>query len=439
LCHLSVAPGVTTAEIKFFFDVAGREEKPPLVFSKLLGKNNSQPQVVYLGFNARSMEKFCQSYATQELALGAFKKEITRLLIKERQLITQLCNQLIVCVTSSEEFAQYQQVYEQWVSTQIIHDWCHQETLTLPSWLCDRGFSIAIFDALRQVRKEIAAYLNKIELQPGMVLLSPVGYAHSIVGSLQTHPPACHPDAKTEAWVIISLGKDERGRDILVYYEPQQRPQGREISGKPKRKDVTYSLADWPTPIVWDTFTHIPKLRKNLCENLDALLASGESAPIDEWQAIALLVERALVFEPTQASDFLVNTMPSRIVDVTDLYGAAHLARAKLFIGGQYRVMPQELFQLHEITLRGNGKDVVASLVVKPQQGFDEQLVVLPVEGAVAGDVTLVDLQGVRTKLFQGCAVFVGAAQAPCSYVLESAGSVRVMRLMFPARKDLRK
>ncbi|MBN1526315.1 MAG: hypothetical protein JW919_01860, partial [Candidatus Omnitrophica bacterium] len=366
----------------------GMTAKP--VFSKILGKDETQPQIVQLGFNQKIKE------------VG--KETFIKWLVEERKLVTELKNALAALSMSEKQFAEYAAAYEKWVSDQVKAQWKSAELPKLPAFMAK--FDTAVFERIRKVRSDIVSVMNEIKLAPGQTIIAPVGYIHSIVGSHQTHPPATSSETKSEAWYIFSAGKNEQGRDRLLYFEPQQ------------TSNTTYSPFDFPTPIVW--MDGKPQMRKDLRKGLEAILKPGEAAPRTEDEAIRIMAERALIFEPTKPEDFLTN---ERAADVTgsDLYGDPARTKVEALIEGTYPVWPNELFTLHRIEMNGQGARSPASVTVNPVENVYHELIVL------RGNVGI-SSGGETTRLGQGASVFV-PADHKIPYKLESEGEAEVMRL----------
>ena len=309
------------------------------------------------------------------------------------------------------QFNQYRESYERWVSMQVDAKWQSPQLPELPAFTL--GLE-PIFENMRTVRASIVSVLNEVKLQPGQVIVSPVGYIHSIVGSHQTHPPSTHPEAKNEAWYIFSIGKDTQGRDRLLYFEPQQ------------TSNTTYSPFDLPTPIVWNAKTGKPAMRKDLTKGLDALLKPGESAPATEKEAIRIIAERGLKFEATKPEDFIVN---NRIQDITGTARYANPVRAKAesLIEGTYPVWPEALFTLERVSLEGEGLNNPASITVNPPEDSFYELTVT--KGTVE-----VNMAGRREVLTPGSSIFVPASnKAPID--IRSESQAEVLKL-YPARKQ---
>ncbi|MEI6863520.1 MAG: hypothetical protein WCK38_03870, partial [Candidatus Omnitrophota bacterium] len=250
----------------------GMTTKP--VFNKILGKDESQPQIVHIGFNSK-------------IGNG---QQFIGLMIREREAVRALLQEISGYRPTQEGFDRdFRVPYERWVSEEIKVGW---RTLVIPEF---PNNIIEKLDAIRKIRAELVSYMNEVKLEPGQVIISPVGYIHSIVGSHQTHPlmnptetNKPHPQAKNEAWYIISDGQGG-----MLYFEPQQ------------TSNTTYSPFDFPTPIVWDAAKNTPNVRKDFLndkkeiENLKALLRPGESLPADEEGVIRLMAERTMKFEAT--------------------------------------------------------------------------------------------------------------------------------------------
>ncbi|HDZ77585.1 MAG TPA: hypothetical protein ENH41_05835 [Candidatus Omnitrophica bacterium] len=162
------------------------KEKP--VFCKILGKDETQPQIVHLGFN-REIESYPGG-------IEEFKEHFVNLCVRERELVKKLKKELKKYIKTKKEFEQYSQAYAEWVREQILKQWKRNTLPQLPNFL--QGINIKIFKDIIKNRQEIVGYLNEIELEPGRVILAPVGYIHSIVGSHQGHP-FVEPHAKNEA------------------------------------------------------------------------------------------------------------------------------------------------------------------------------------------------------------------------------------------------
>ncbi len=363
----------------------GMTAKP--IFTKILGRDETQPQMVHAGFNGN---------------IKGNEKAFVGWVIQERSLVTELRNALAAMNMTEEQFNQYKQSYEAWVSAQVEARWTGTALPALPAFMA--GFDTSIFNAIKENRAKIVSVMNEVRLEPGQVIISPVGYIHSIVGSHQTHPPSTHSEAKNEAWYIFSIGKDAAGKDRLLYFEPQQ------------TSNTTYSPFDFPTPIVWTDGK--VAMRKDLTKGLDALLKAGEKAPANEEEAIRLMADRALKFEPTKAEDFVVT---SRTHDITSEFKNPVRAKAEALIEGTYPVWPSALFTLNRITLAGTGKTEAASITVEPVAGSYHELEV------IKGEATIT-MKGKTTTLTPGSSVFVPASNQT-SYELKAEGSAEILML----------
>lgn len=369
---------------------SGMVKKP--IFNKILGKDENQPQIVHIGFNEKIIGR---------------KEDFIQLLIRERELITDLKTKLAGVIKSEDQFGLYRDAYGEWVRHQVGHRWGDEQNTAplLPQFMAD--FDQAIFDELRTVRQEIVTYMNEVELKPGQVILAPVGYIHSIVGSHQTHPSSTNPEAKNEAWYIFSAGRDTQGRESLLYFESQQ------------TSNTTYSPFDFPTPIEWKDGGI--QMRKNIRKGLDALLEQNESAPETDEAAIRIMADRAIKFEAARPEDFIVN---DKVKDITNTlrYSMAVNTRVDSLIEGAYdKVWPVGLFTLERIAMQ----ECSASIMVNPVKDSYHELFVI--KGKVK-----VTIEGQTTELRAGSSIFVPAAFRS-SYTLQTNGNAEVLRVYPPA------
>lgn len=329
------------------------------MFCKILGKDEMQPQIVHLGFNEKIKE------------VG--KEQFVKWVIAERNLVIELKGRLAVLNLTEDQFKkEYLPAYEAWVSAQVRAKWENRELMpALPAFMS--GFDRTIFNKIREIRANIVSVMNEIELKPGQVILSPVGYIHSIVGSHQMHPIS-GSEAKNEAWYIFSV-KDEAGKEHLLYFEPQQ------------TSNTTYSPFDFPTPIDWGkdktTGTVGPKMRKDLptVPGIEHLLNPGETAPTTDEATIRLMMDRAIDFEVAEPTDFIVN---SRIEDITNRpsYANAIETRVESLIEGTNSVWTKDLFTVRRLMFNGQeGKQ--ASITVNPVENSYHELIVLKGEVTV--------------------------------------------------------
>jgi hypothetical protein len=331
-------------------------------FSKVLGKDQNQPQIVQIGFN--------------EKIVGREQEFIARMK-EERRLIVQLkdqLNRMLLLIGDEtkrrEAFEEYCRDYEVWVSEESAAGWTLGRAPSfirtkITTLIRDSGFEVSVFGRLTDVRRELTGYLNTITLEPGQTIISPVGYVHAIVGSHQTHPLVT--EAKTEAWHIFSPGRNEAGKDILFYFEPQQ------------TANTTYSLFDFPTPIVY--VNSRAQMRKNLSAGLSAILTEGEAAPENDEAAIQLIAERTVKFEPTSPEDFIVN---ARARDASIEYQSRN-AKVERAIEGSYRVIESMPFVLDTITLNGTAQ-APAEATVKPLDDSYSDIVILEGEVTITID-----------------------------------------------------
>ncbi len=348
---LSKVPGATHDKLRE--DIEGEKS----VFAKIMGKDETQPQVVHIGFN-------------EKIGPGGEQKQLfVDLCVRERRLVKRLKRELEKYIHTEAEFVRYQKAYAAWVSRQsaIGVKWTNPGLPELPEFMA--GFDMPIFEAIQNVRAEIVRYFNEIELKPGQFIRSPVGFIHSIVGSYQGHPLS-GKKAKNEAWYIFSIGKDAEGHDRLLYFEPQQ------------TSNTTYSPLDFPTPIVWKNGG--AEMRKDIGagidKDIDELLQDGDSTPANDEDAVKVIAERAFYYRPANPDEFVVNSFEN--VTSGGLYAYPKNARAESLIEGKnaYPNWPEDLFTLHRIILVGDSKKKEYALItVRPPPEayrFDEFFVI---------------------------------------------------------------
>jgi mannose-6-phosphate isomerase class I len=348
-------------------------------FSKVLAKDQNQPQIVQIGFN--------------EKIVGREQEFINRMK-NERHYVVQLkdtINRMLALIRDErkrhEAFEEYRQGYEAWVSEESAAGWTlgHGPSFTgtkITTVIRDSGFDVTVFGRLADVRRELAGCLNTIELKPGQTIIAPVGYIHSIVGSHQTHPLV--NEVKNEAWYIFSPGKNEAGKEVLFYFEPQQ------------TSNTTYSPFDFPTPVVYANAR--AEMRKDLTKGLGAILAEGEEAPENDEAAIQCIVERTVKFESTKPEDFIVN---AKARNVSTAYRAKG-AKAARAVGGSYRVIENMPFVLDTITLQGSAQ-APAEVTVTPLDDSYSDIVILE------GEVTIA-IENQKETLTAGDSIFFPAS-----------------------------
>lgn len=366
-------------------------EKP--VFCKILGKNEKLPHILHSGFNN---------------SIIGNKQFFIELCITERSFITKLQEQLSQHIHDAYHFQCYKDSYDDWTRQEILVQWHNKELLPkLPLFMAQ--FDTSIFNQLRETREKLVSYLNEIPLEEGMVVLSPVGNIHSIVGSHQMHPPASHPEAKNEAYYIFSAGTDQDGNKLLLYFEPQQ------------TSNTTYSPFDFACPIEFRNGKVL--LRKDLTKGLDALFDNTQQTPKNESQAIELMLNKAIRFEPTRIEDLIIN---DKIQDITQSSGYKNVINSKVesLIKDTYPpAWKHNYFTLERITLHGNGKTSQASVEMQPT--FDSYHELFVVNGTVE---MLYD--DITRPLPQGSAVFVPACYSR-TYIIESSSEAEVLKV-FP-------
>jgi mannose-6-phosphate isomerase class I len=365
-------------------------------FSKVLGKDQNQPQIVQIGFKEKIVgreQDFIDAMERERLLVVQLKDELNRILALVRD-----------AVKRQETFDEYRLAYEDWVSEESAVGWTlgHGPKFNgakIAEVIQGYGFDVTVFGRLTDVRRELAGYLHTIELKPGQTIIAPVGYIHSIVGSHQTHPLV--NEAKNEAWYIFSPGKNDAGKDVLFYFEPQQ------------TSNTTYSLFDFPTPIVFADGR--AEMRKDLTKGLGAILIAGEEPPETDEAAIRLIAERTVRFEPAKPEDFIVN---AKTRNVSTEYRAV-AARVERAVGGSYRVIENAPFVLDTITLNGSVK-TPAEVTVTPLDGSYSDIVVLE------GEVTIT-IDGKRETLAAGDAIFFPASDA-VPRTIETSADARLAR-----------
>jgi len=376
--------------------VLGKGRAVKSIFNKILGKDETQPQIVHMGFNEK---------------IVGHKEDFVNLTIRERELATTLKSRLAVALKTKPQFDQYAAAYEKWVNRQIDSKWTLREAPELPEFMS--GFDKDIFEEMRKTREELVSYLNEIRLATGQVIISPVGYIHSIVGSHQTHP--LDKEAKNEAWYIMSDGKGG-----LLYFEPQQ------------TSNTTYSPFDFPTPIVWKQGAEGEggvAMRKDFLNdkkelaNLGLLVGDGESMPASEEDVLRLIADKTIKFEASTPEDFIVN---SSIRDITGEHlNPVNGAKVESLISGSYPVMENPPFTVERITLPGEGASKPASISVNPVKDSFYELTV------TKGEVTMM-VNGKEETLTAGSTVFV-----PASYgspiAITSKGEAEVLRTYPPS------
>ncbi len=431
---LSKVPGteITYSEVIGANPEIESKENPILL--KVLGKDETQPQIVHIGF---SKEKVENVFGTGEENWLRFKEHYANLTVQERELMKELRTHLEKIITNTEQFEEYQKAYSRWVSEQTELDWKDETKIMpeLPDFMVQHAEELmGVYGRLLQVRRQLIHYLNRIDLKPGMTILSPVGYTHSIVGSHQGHPLA-GPNAKNEAWHIFSAGRDEGGRELLLYFESQQ------------TSNITFSPFDIPTGIDWkvgEKDKQKPKseqrgsviMRKDIGTGLDngieELLKPGEAKPTNDEEAIRIITERAFHYVGTRQEDFIVRTeetaktapRPTPAGMYTNPVGSA---RTETLVEGTYPVWPEHLWTQQLITLEGEGEEKPASITINPQGEKLPSLVVL--EG------TIEYTRAGETKVLpKGSSVFYPGIETE-PYEIKSVGKAQVMRVYPPQPK----
>lgn len=366
----------------------GMSEKP--IFNKILGKDETQPQIVHIGFNSK---------------IKGNEARFVALAVRERELVVALKDSLLI--RDEAQFQEYRTVYEAWVQKESAAGWSIDEVPDLSRYAVIDKTLAPMLKELRSVRRDIVSYMNEVRLEPGQVIISPVGYIHSIVGSHQGHPLS-GPKAKNEAWYIVPVDGG------MLYFEPQQ------------TSNTTYSPFDFPTPIEWNKALGVPVMRKDigkgLDKDIDELLASGEAKPTNDLEAIRIITERAFRFEATTPEDFVVN---DRVLDITADYEGAVQAKVESMISGSYGVMENPPFALERISLAGKGSESPASIKDKPVKDSFHELTV------VKGEVVLA-FNGREEILPAGSTVFIPAAHRS-AIEIRSNGEAEVLKT-YPGR-----
>lgn len=371
-------------------DMLGLNFTKKPIFCKILGKNEKLPHILHSGFNNSIIEN---------------DQVFIELCILERSLIVKLQQQLCKYIHDAYQFQCYKEAYDEWTSQEIRCQW-HNLTLIPHLPLFMSSFDTSIFNQLREVREKLVSFLNEIQLHKGLVVLSPVGNIHSIVGSHQMHPPAGHPETKNEAYYIFSAGHDKDSNELLLYFEPQQ------------TSNTTYSPFDFASPIEFKNGNVI--LRKDLTKGLDALLDNTHLAPKDESDAIRLMLSKAIHFKPTLIDDLILN---DKIQDITNScrYSNAVNSKAQSLIEGTYApTWNQAYFTLEQIRLYGKNKGN-ASIQIHPIHNCYHELFI------IKGTVTIHYGKNQRS-LPQGSAVFIPACYSQ-TYTIDSMDNAKILRV----------
>jgi mannose-6-phosphate isomerase class I len=369
-------------------------------FSKVLAKDQSQPQIVQIGFNEKIVGR--------ETEFISWMKEERRLVVQLKDALNRILAHIWNKTERLEAFEEYRRCYEAWVCEETAVGWTgeHFPSFTgtkLKTAIRDSGFEAMAFGPLIDVRRELCSYLNTIELEPGQNIIAPVGYIHSIVGSHQTHPLV--NEAKTEAWHVFSPDLKEAGKDVVFYFEPQQ------------TANTTYSLFDFPTPIVY--VNDRAEMRKDLTRGLGAILSTGEEPPETDEEAIQCIAERTVRFIPTEPRDFIVNPGAR---NVSGEYQAKS-AYAERAIGGSYRLIQLMPFIMDNISLNGS-KQASAQVTIMPLEDSYSDIVVLE------GEVVL-SIDSRKEILTAGDAIFFPASDKSSRLVTASTNA-RLMRIYPP-------
>lgn len=346
------------------------KKKP--VFCKILSKDQRLPHILHVGFNE---------------AIEGNREEFIELCMTERTLVMQLKDELAHFINNALQFNEYKNSYDYWVSKQVLTRWSDDTLIPLLPKFMD-AFDRTIFHEIRKIRHALVLFLNEIKLEPGQVILSPVGTIHSIVGSHQMHPLAGHPEAKNEAYYIFSVARDSSLQDqIILYFEPQQ------------TSNTTYSPFDFASPIEFKNGAVC--MRKDLTKGLDALLLPGDTVAQSQQQAIRFMLERAIIFKPTAINDLMVHDR-ERPIDDDTLFSDRQGVIIQELIHGTYALWPCPYFTLIRIqSIQELGNK--AHVTINHVKNLYHELFVL------RGSVSFV-YKDTETLLHQGSCIFIPAA-----------------------------
>jgi len=383
-----LAPDVTLREL---VNIA------PEVF---LGKGHKRKPFFEKSLSTRFADKMHGGFNEKILEVGA--KTYTNWLIEERENVEKLLTLLREDLTKAE-FDDYRALYEEWVKLQAENRWelefvsekVYNLVEKIQNYLKDDISSMTVFSDIAKRRAKIVSVLNEIKLEDGMVVLCPTGRMHEIFGlSHQTHPIKAQRNnegkmeyPKNEAWIVkevIDAGRKKSGYKILI--EPQQ------------TSDTTFSVADFFTPIVWDSKKNAPKMRK-------------DSTP----ENIKYYVEAGLKFEVTNPADVVLKPK-----DITPAEGV-HNARLESLINETSSVWPTKYFVAEKITLNGKGAEDGASIEMNAIVSHAHDLLV------IEGTVTIKSDGQEPIVLTQGMSIPMDAETG--DYLVYSEGKAEVLRV----------
>ncbi|MDD3088776.1 MAG: 2-phospho-L-lactate transferase CofD family protein, partial [Candidatus Omnitrophica bacterium] len=319
-------------------------------------------------------------------------------------------------------FERFKAAYEVWTTEQSLKGWgLVGERIAEYGWLKE-GVSEEAADRkledIRARRQKIVKYLNEIILEPGMVIISPVGYPHAIFGlSLQTHPMV-GSEAKNEAWIVYpvygedgEILTDDQGMAYLILIEPQQ------------TSNTTFTLADFYTPI--DYSKDSLKMRKDLSrskEHGDPEKRVRGEVLAEENAKIEGFVRDGLKAVGTEAGDFILS--PELLRESPD-----GLAKEEVLISGtRGETWPREYFRVNRVRLEGSQKHTV-SIKMSAEEDAAHELIV--VRGRV--EVKGIGSKTIKLGFGQGAeqSVFIPADMRQ-DYVIEAKETAEVLKLYKP-------
>ncbi len=385
----------------------------PITLKELLGYN---PEMLGESLDKGYFEKFECTNFVDRVHMG-FNEKLNEVgievfiewLKEERELEHELKN--LLDITDEETFRRFKEVYTNWCDYQAGSRWWGDFIPDIKEFVKseNRRRISQLMSKIQGVRARIVELFNEIELEPGKVILSPVGYPHSIFGlSHQTHPLK-GPQAKNEAWIVIPVN-DTGGNEHLILVEPQQ------------TSNITFSFADFFTPIVFKKDKGLI-MRKNLARRPTT---SEEDFLQAEFETIEMFVRKGLKDTTTEEKNFVLEPQIER-GKWRDRYGKDLIAKEEVLIQGTYpNVWPQEYFNVHRFTLNGKGKGAEAELSVAPVEGTSHDILVIKGEVVISSG-------GKDIPLKRGQSLYVPSTVG--RYVLSAKGEAEVLKFFKPVEE----
>ena len=190
------------------------------------------PRFAYVGFRPETAG-----------ALGpeALRRQVAALLAQDREALEQLAACVRPRIATQAAFAKFQAAYKAWAIAHAAAEWEATRAPELAGFAERPADAARALESQRQVRRQLAQLIHRIEFEPGRAILIETPTLHAIAGlSLQIHPNTPeHFHPKDELWLYEPLPSPGHA-DGWILVEPQ------------RTFDRTESGGDFFTPFAWE-------------------------------------------------------------------------------------------------------------------------------------------------------------------------------------------